>query len=244
MEIPLAASTDQDDTSIDLKKQEKDKEIEYVNSIMEKNNVNHTLFASEDILGSAKNLDINLIIIYSHGYTGPENLLLEKEAQEIERHSHIPVLLVRGELMPGTGHGIKGLAVLDDSKLYKTVLPPAAYLIDALSSPAQGELYLFQAVNEHQAPDETKTRLEDIKDELSRQVTPNLQITPIVVQSKDATGALEDYVRLNEAKSEGFDLIAMATDGEGGLRSHFLRSKMTKYVHDNTTLPIFTVQHT
>jgi universal stress protein A len=48
-----------------------------------------------EIIGMAKVLDVDLIIISTHGRTGLEHMLLGSTAEKIVRHSNCPVLIVR-----------------------------------------------------------------------------------------------------------------------------------------------------
>jgi universal stress protein A len=48
-----------------------------------------------EIVGMAKVLDVDLIIISTHGRTGLEHMLLGSTAEKIVRHSNCPVLIVR-----------------------------------------------------------------------------------------------------------------------------------------------------
>lgn len=48
-----------------------------------------------EITEAAKGLDIDLIIIGTHGYTGPTNTVMGSTAEKVVRHAPCPVLVVR-----------------------------------------------------------------------------------------------------------------------------------------------------
>jgi len=51
--------------------------------------------AYQEIIAAARELNVDLIIISTHGYTGLKHTLLGSTAERVVRHAHCPVLVVR-----------------------------------------------------------------------------------------------------------------------------------------------------
>jgi nucleotide-binding universal stress UspA family protein len=49
-----------------------------------------------EIVQAAKALNVDLIVIGTHGRTGLDHLLIGSTAERVVRHAHCPVLVVRG----------------------------------------------------------------------------------------------------------------------------------------------------
>lgn len=207
--------------------------------------------AAEIILDSAQTNQVDLIVLYSHGYTVPERWSLGSVAQKIVRHSPMPVLLIHednpklAELKADTVHVIRALVTLDGSPFSETVLIPAMQLVAALNAPAQGVFHLVEVVREQQALDKARTYLEAVTDNLnnSSEITPKLQITSSVIASDDVAEAIVKAAESGEGTgmSGGFDLIAMATHGRGASLRWMLGSVTDRVLH-TTRLPILIVR--
>lgn len=107
------------------------------------------------ILDAVHAQGVDLIVMCSHGDTGFKRWMLGSVAQEVARHSPIPVLILReGGPMPTSSfpdpirplRGVMGLVALDGSTLAESALEPAARLVAALAFPAHGILQLTKAV--------------------------------------------------------------------------------------------------
>lgn len=207
--------------------------------------------AAEIILDSAQTNQVDLIVLYSHGYTVPERWSLGSVAQKIVRHSPMPVLLIHednpklAELKADTVHVIRALVTLDGSPFSETVLIPAMQLVAALNAPAQGVFHLVEVVREQQALDKARTYLEAVTDNLnnSSEITPKLQITSSVIASDDVAEAIIKAAESGEGTgmAGGFDLIAMATHGRGASLRWMLGSVTDRVLH-TTRLPILIVR--
>jgi nucleotide-binding universal stress UspA family protein len=167
---------------------------------------------------------------------------------------------------PDPTRPLRALVPLDGSVLAKAALRPAASLIAALSAPAQGALHLVRVVNvpysagifgkqteidpalREQALHKAKTYLRSIKDHLRDDPIArlNLSITWSVAYDTDVA---ETLVRVAENGEDaegagipgGCDLIAIATQGRGGLQRWAMGS-VTERVLDSTKLPILVVR--
>jgi nucleotide-binding universal stress UspA family protein len=106
--------------------------------------------AAEVVLSTATAEQADLIVMCSHGYTGVKRWLLGSVAQQVSRHSEVPVLILREETVPAAvplaeeGNSVRIMVALDGSALAETVLTPAAYVSAALSAPQPGVLYLVR----------------------------------------------------------------------------------------------------
>jgi nucleotide-binding universal stress UspA family protein len=194
----------------------------------------------EDIVETAVKTSADLIVLCSQKYTeNPEDTLLNDVAQQVERDSPQPVLLLHRD-NPTPKQPLRALVTLDPndrSSLVDTFLVPAMQLVAALNMSAQGTLHLFGVVSKGQALDEARIRLKGLADDLhsGAKVLPTLQITSEVVTSGNVAEAITD-------RSKDFNLIAMATHGRGGLQ-HIFHHSVTKHVLGRTKLPLFIVHH-
>jgi nucleotide-binding universal stress UspA family protein len=261
-DIPSIPSGPQDVFSIGLKEESEKEEIEREYSALQSDaipvekKVRLPGTTEEEILETAlaPKTPADLIVMCSYKYTTePEDSLLMNVAQEIERDSPLPVLLFHGEYaaqLAGNAKQLRrALVTLDPNEslsLVDTFLVPAMQLVAALNAPAQGTLHLFGVVSKEQALDEARIRLKGLADDLNSgaEVSPTLQITSSVVTSRDVAKAIVKAAQSGEGTGmpEGFDLIALATHGRGGLQ-HFFHSNVTKHVLGATQLPIFIVHH-
>lgn len=98
---------------------------------------------------------VDLIVMCSRGYTGFKRWVLGSVAQKIQRHSPVPVLVLRdGGMVPSCPypdqtrplHTIAAAVALDGSSLAEAALSPTAQLVAALAAPAQGSLHLIRVV--------------------------------------------------------------------------------------------------
>jgi nucleotide-binding universal stress UspA family protein len=108
--------------------------------------------AADTILSVVETYHIDLIMLCSHGYTGMKRWVLGSVAEKVARSAPIPVLVLREDgpapasPHPDPTHPLRVLVTLDGSELAKAALEPAASLIAALATPAQGALHLVRVV--------------------------------------------------------------------------------------------------
>ncbi len=105
--------------------------------------------AASHILDVAREQEIDLIVLCSHGYTGFKGWALGSVAQKVSRHSPIPVLLLRDQdlkLKEKMAHPLRATVALDGSPFAETALLGALDIVTALSAPEEGELHLLQLV--------------------------------------------------------------------------------------------------
>lgn len=162
---------------------------------------------------------VDLIVMCSRGYTGFKRWVLGSVAQKIERHSPVPVLVLRdGGSVPSCPypdqtrplHTITATVALDGSSLAESALSPTAQLVAALAAPAQGSLHLTRVVQRpgvdavlggrerldplqrDKAMEEAITYLCEIADKLRASVASdlNLAVTWSIAVSSDVADAL------------------------------------------------------
>ncbi len=204
----------------------------------------------------------DLIIMCSHGSTGPRRWDMGSVSQKVARCSPLPVLILReGAGVPTNLHpsGVRPVRIqvaLDGSPLAETALLPAAQLSAALSAPAPGALHLTHVLPRSIQSDKTickraqtvaETYLQAIKQRLLTQDATDLklQITTAVGMGADIAdtliGMAEDSEGMEEVEDfEGCDCIAMATHGRGGLQRRLMGS-VTESVLHATKLPLLII---
>jgi nucleotide-binding universal stress UspA family protein len=234
----------------------------YLDEISQKDVYGDTNFKTEAMLGSAAEVildsaetnEVDLIVLSSHGHTGSERWSLGSVAQKIVRHSPIPVLLVHGdnsrkvELKATADSPIRVLVTLDGSNLSESILTPAVQLVSALNKPVHGALHLIEVVTEQQAVqdlDEARSYLSAVVGNLNNGVkaTPRIEITASVVISDDVAEGIVNAAESGAGidVSKGFDLIALATHGRGGILRWMLGS-VAERVLNTTRLPVLVVR--
>jgi len=221
---------------------------------------------ADALLSFAQDMQADLIVMSSHGHTGLKRWVLGSVAQVIERRSSIPVLILRDQVGPSERllHGmtdpIRVMVALDGTPLSEAILPAAAGVSAALSSPLPGALHLAMVVPEPlqeqgitagsytKAIRDAQSYLNWLSKRLRRdpQVGPTVEITSsISLQSKVS----ETLVKLAEIGADmegvsaftGYDLIAMATHGREGV-DRWLHASVTEQVLDATKVPILVIR--
>lgn len=220
---------------------------------------------ADALLSVAQDMKADLIVMSSHGHTGLKRWVLGSVAQVIERRSSIPVLILRDHVGPSERllHGmtdpIRVMVALDGSPLSEAILPAAAGVSAALSSPLPGALHLAMVVPEPlqeqgtvgsytRAIQDAQSYLNWLSKRLRRdsQVGPTVEVTSsISLQSKVS----ETLVKLAEIGADmegvsaftGYDLIAMATHGREGV-DRWLHASITEQVFDTTKVPVLVIR--
>ena len=223
--------------------------------------------AGMSILDTAKEEKVDLIVMSSHGETGFKRFALGSVAQYVSRHSSVPVLVLQsdGSAPFSTSydashpsHSITALVALDGSELAEASLEPAAYVVAALATPAQGTLVLGTVANK-QAENVKHGSKEFMRDEAKKYLIGigerlqgsgigklNLDIEWAIEESKDIANALIETAEHGKAlesshELKGCDLIAIATHGRGGLK-RLMAGSVTEKVLGSTSLPMLIVR--
>ncbi len=220
------------------------------------------------IFSAARYEHVDVIVMCSHGETGLKRWVLGSVAHEAVRHSPVPVLVLHehGKTLPvpDAAHPLRVLVPLDGSALAERALKPVAQLLVALAAPAQGEVHLLCVVDlppayghmksqahitdsmQEEARKEAQTYVQAVADRLretSFAAAFQLNVTSSVAVSTDVAGTITGLAEPAEdaERSAGYDLIAMATHGRGGLR-HLALGSVTERVLDETLLPLLVVR--
>lgn len=219
--------------------------------------------ADEAILAIAQEQGADLIIMSSHGYIGLKKLALGSIAQHIERHSHIPVLILRDEtnaterILQRETQSIRVIVPLDGHPQAEQILPAAAALSIALSAPERGAIHLalvIPGLNQQElvsigeynrALRDARAYLASVVQRLQQdeQIAQHLVIATSVSQRSSISEALAAFVAKG-ADPEGtghYDVIAMATHGREGL-DRLLHTSITEQVLDATKVPALVIK--
>jgi len=219
---------------------------------------------SPAIFLAARDEYVDLIVMCSHGETGLKRWALGSVAQQAVRHSPVPVLVLNEHgIVPRAlyaVHSLRILVPLDGSPQAETAIEPAAQLIAALAAPAQCELHLLRVVDlpsaygrmksqahmsdsmQEEARKEAETYVQAMTKRLRETTfatfTPN--ITSSVAVSTDVAGTIIKRAEQTES-SGGYDVIAMATHGRGGLK-RLVMGSVTEHLLGATRLPLLIVR--
>jgi nucleotide-binding universal stress UspA family protein len=219
------------------------------------------------ILDIAREENIDLIVMSSHGETGFKRFVLGSVAQYVSRHSPVPVLVLQDDgsaplsAAPDPKHpsrSITALVALDGSELAEASLEPAAYVVATLANPARGTLLLntvankqaerFKHGSEEMMRNEAKKYLIDIGERLQGSDIGklNLVIEWSIEESKDVAKALIEAAESGKVTESSYeftscDLIAIATHGRGGLK-RWMAGSVTESVLGSTKLSMLIVR--
>jgi nucleotide-binding universal stress UspA family protein len=200
------------------------------------------------ILDAAAHRPADLIVMSTHGRSGPGRWIFGSVADDVLRHARVPVLLVPGACQPGwaaAGAGRQVLVPLDGSELAEEALAPACELAERLGAGVR----LLRVV-------EPPVPL--VADELSypSAVAQDAELAAAqayldrVLARLRATGrAGEGSVLVGDpattiptvAREQGVDVIAMATHGRSGLARLVLGSVATG-VLQRAAMPLLLVR--
>lgn len=217
---------------------------------------------AESILSLVHMRRFDLIVMCSHGHAGLKGWRLGRIAQKVARHSPVPVLvLCEGSVALATARAdaarpIRALIGLDGSALAEEVLVPAAHLVNALSVPAHGALHLLHVLrmpllssgSVKQAQQAADAYLKAVADRLRQGELAHLKlsITSSVAMGVDVADTLIRQAEHGEGAIgmnfiDGFDLIAIATHGRGGVQ-RWVMGSVTDRVLGATKLPLLIVR--
>jgi nucleotide-binding universal stress UspA family protein len=216
------------------------------------------------ICSTARREHADLVVMCSHGETGLKRWIFGSVAQEVVRHSPVPVLVLRerGAALPGSraAHPLRALVTLDGSPLSEAALEPTIKLMAALATPTQGTLHLLRVVDlpstaskwrsqayidammREQARQEAEAYLKAVAHRLhtGSLATLNLTVTSSVALSTDiASTIIKQAEQIDPPEYVGgCDLIVMATHERRGLRRLVMGSSVPEHVLDSTQLPL------
>ncbi|HEU5367880.1 MAG TPA: universal stress protein [Ktedonobacterales bacterium] len=225
-------------------------------------------YPSEMILEAVHASRADVIILCSHGRTGLLRWMLGSVAQRIVHQASVPVLVLQQQgpmLLSDTQRPLRVLAPLDGSWLAEAALAPAVTLVSALAPQGQGSVHLVQVVRppgdaEARQPAssgastreagllEAEDYLRRVAEQLNNGPLASLrvQITWTTIANKDVAGTLVDLAKRGKAAQGtggvgGFDLIAMATHGRGGLH-RWVMGSVTERVLSVSRVPMLVIR--
>jgi nucleotide-binding universal stress UspA family protein len=214
--------------------------------------------SSEEILDVARDEHCDMIVICTHGYSGLNRWRLGRVATHVARHAPVPVLIVPTHYEPGSirlaGDHVRLLITLDGSALAEAAIAPGLDIVRALAVPEHIKIHLLEVVDffatvmadttredspspsdigaEEQALQAARDYLETVAQRIHKE-HPGVTVTPTAVLASDVADAI---LKVAEAVP-GYDLIAMATHGRGGLQRWALGSITERVLHA-THLPL------
>jgi nucleotide-binding universal stress UspA family protein len=220
--------------------------------------------ASPIIFSTAHDEHVDLVVLCSHGETGLKRWVFGSVAQQAVRHSPVPVLVLneRGMVPPVfyAAHSLRILVPLDGSALAEAAVEPAAQLIAALAAPAQCALHLLRVVvlpsaygsmksqahisdsMQEEARKEAQTYVQAMAERLRETTFAafKLHITWSVAVKSDVAGTILTQAEQTE-RSDGYDVIAIATHGRGGFK-RLVMGSVTEHLLGATRLPLLIVR--
>jgi nucleotide-binding universal stress UspA family protein len=210
-----------------------------------------------DLLTTARDEQCDLIVICTHGYSGFNRWRLGRVTAQVARHSPVPVLIVpaRNDQAPTLEDGVaRVLVTLDGSALAEAAIAPALDVARSLVEPQRITVHLLEVVEffsvmmadtnreealsspaigvEEQALRDARVYLDGVSQGI-RQENPGVTVTSEAVLAADIAATITDIA---EAEP-GFDIIAMATHGRGGLQRWTVGSITERVLH-TTHLPL------
>ncbi|GCE30164.1 universal stress protein UspA [Dictyobacter alpinus] len=216
------------------------------------------------IVDFAQSQQVDLIVMRSHGHTGFIRWFLGSVAQQVLRHSPIPVLVVREKYstIKHPMHNPRILVALDGTASAETAIVPAAQLCATLALPEQGSIHLTTAVRNAAARGESKEK-EKRLDQAAREkantylsgleqrfaygdLAPlHLHVTTSVVVYTDIMDIVKRIVEESNCIGDvtgysGCDFIAMATHKRPSFQQMLIGS-YTEDVLDATKQPLLIV---
>jgi nucleotide-binding universal stress UspA family protein len=212
---------------------------------------------SEEILDIAHAEQCDMIVICTHGYSGLNRWRLGRVAAHVARHAPAPVLIVPTHYESGSnrlaGDHVRLLITLDGSAQAEAAIAPGLDIVRALAAPEHITVHLLEVVDffatvmadtthqdasssvvgaEEQALQAARAYLETVAQRIHEE-HPGVNVITTAVLASDVADAI-----INMAEdSLGYDFIAMATHGRGGLQRWALGSITERVLH-TTHLPL------
>lgn len=203
---------------------------------------------AEELASYADEVQSDLIVMTTHGYSGVSRFWLGSVADEIVRRTTLPLLVVHpkeaGE--PPEALTIRHILVpLDGSELGESVLGPAKELATAEGA----KITLTHVVRSGESsswPVLAELRERPVPPiegalEYLRGVARELERDGVVVEIEVERGNLPAKTIIDVAERVGADVIAMATHGYGGVKRTVLGSVADKILR-SSTLPMLVLR--
>jgi len=213
--------------------------------------------AAQSILAAVEPLEVDLIVMCSHGFTGFKRWALGSVAHKIVPHSSVPVLVLRDGGPTLVAKPVYALVALDGSPMSEEVLAPVTQLVAELAPSEKKTLHLTHVVelpvtygragmNAHVdqmrevAKRQSHAYLAAVAERLIKGDVPDLTVTTSVAVNVDVAEALVQVAEQKLRTGGHFDLVAMVTHGRSGLQ-RLLMGSVTDHVMSATKLPMLVV---
>ena len=209
----------------------------------------------EEICKLARDLDTDLIVLSTRGYSGLKHVLLGSTAERVVRFAPCPVLIPRGEkcraLSPNlTGeaprfHPRRILVPVDFSECCFVAVKYAA----RLAARYNATLTLFHAISPYvetfgfdRAPNESSQLIRAVRDNAQVEMDALKQskwLEQIPCETKIVTGHVVDEI-CAQSKRDDVDLVVTATHGRSGFK-HALIGSTAEHVVRYAECPVISV---
>lgn len=214
------------------------------------------------LLAAMKPLEVDLVVMCSHGYSGFKRWALGSIAHKIIPHSPVPVLVLRDGGPTLTTKALSILVALDGSPLAESALAPVVQLATALAPSMRVTLHLVRVVDvpsgygygrfaanafaeqlREEAKHEAQAYLSAVAQRLieKEDIVPDCIVTTSIAVNPDVAEALVQLTEEELHSGGRFDLLAMATHGRGGLQRWMLGSVTERVLH-HSRLPMLIVR--
>lgn len=207
--------------------------------------------AYEEICAVARDLNADLIVIATHGYTGYKRVFLGSTAERVVQHSPCPVLVVRqhirhwnGSIDPRTRTGFRLrniLAPTDFSDCSQAVFDYCVQLVRDFDA----ELRLVHVINPHAYPFGDKYAALDpaqLMRETEYAAQKQMRSMAAGAKVRHSVRVLHGSpaVEICNAANEDVDLIVISTHGRTGL-GHFLIGSVAEHVVRYAHCPVLVI---
>lgn len=202
---------------------------------------------------------VDLIVLASHAESGLKRWVFGSTAQQAAQQSRATVLILNehGSTLPleNTTRPLRVLVPLDGSVEAETAIESAQHFIATWATPDRAQLHLIRIVQilpaegrfRSQPHLETLVREEDKHEAEAylKALAEGLQAkstSPVTWSVAVGYGVAEAIIKAAEpTEGTSYDLIAMATHGDGAFK-RFLMGSVTEHIVGHTKLPLLLVR--
>jgi nucleotide-binding universal stress UspA family protein len=204
---------------------------------------------AEELAAYADEVHTDMIFMTTHGYSGANRLWLGSVADEMIRHTGLPMFVIHPEeraALPDRVFSVRRILIpLDGSKLAESVLGPATELaratgaritlLNVVPMPELSGWPVLESLRERPVPklDGAIAYLEGVADELRLE---GYEVQTHALRAPHAATAI-----VSAADKFNADVIALATHGYGGLKRTLLGSVADKLLR-SSVLPLLVMR--
>lgn len=207
--------------------------------------------AYQEICGAAGELEADLIVIATHGYTGYKRMVLGSTAERVAQHSPCPVLVVRQHinrrngathLPTRTGFELRKILVPTDfSKCSQTAFDYGFLLARDFNA----ELRLVHVINPHAYPfGDVYAALDpaQLMQEMEEAAQKKMRSMAAKAQTRYSVRVIHGSpaIQICNAANEDVDLVVISTHGRTGL-GHILIGSVAEHVVRYAHCPVLTI---